>query len=595
MIEWIRGSAHNPPFPLALRRGLWGAVCRRARPRRENIIEPYPKVAGAMNDRYLTHTATDVLIVGAGPVGLTLANDLLRRGIRCRLIDSAPHAMQKTKAVGVMPKTLELLAKLGVAQQAIKQGLKAAIFYPYSDGKRLARIDFGEHLVDSPYPYVLMLPQHQTEGVLTEHLRSQGGTAEWQVELTAFTQDDQGVEAILRHYDGQEERCRSGWLVGCDGAHSTVRHLLGLDFLGTAFEQSFAVGNVHVDWYLPYDEIFAFVHEGSFIAYFPMVDKRCRIVIAYELDKAPTGDVTLAEIQDAIDRCGPQGAVASAPADLARFHVNQRKANHYAQGRVFLAGDAAHIHSPIGAQGMNTGMQDAFNLSWKLAHMVKGQASQRLLESYETEREQVGEALLRGTGRATRLVLTHNPLLVTLRNALAPLYFSSYPGALHRLAEALSEMSIAYPHSPIVRDHRARKGALRAGDRAPDGMVVAHGHAEPQRLFEFFNDSRSVLLVFTGQQAKNAVERHWREVKALLAEGFDQMIAAYLVTELDTSEWEQDSPTAVLHDFSGELHRRYEAERGGLVLVRPDGYIGFWGHLGASEALCAYVRELFVS
>lgn len=542
----------------------------------------------------MTSATQDVLVVGAGPVGLTLANELLRHGVRCRLIDSAPCATQQTRALGIMPRTLELLAKMGVAQTAIARGLKTSVFSPYSDGKRLTRIDFREHLLDTPYPYVLMLPQHETEAVLTDHLQRQGGAIEWQVELINVTQDEQGVEALLRHPDGHEEHAHSGWLVGCDGAHSTVRHLLGLDFVGMAFEQSFAVGNVRLTWELPYDEIFAFVHRGSFIAYFPMVNGRCRVVIAYELDQAPTGDVTLDEIQHMIDTCGPAGARASDPADLGRFHVNQRRAEHYARGCIFLAGDAAHIHSPIGAQGMNTGMQDAFNLGWKLTLMVKGQASQHLLSSYEAEREQVGEALIQGTGRATRLVLTRNPLLVTLRNALAPLYFSSLPGASHRLADALSEISIAYHHSPIARDQRAKKGALQAGDRAPNGLVRTSEGADPQPLFETFTSPRSILLVFTSKQDATAVQGQWREVEALLAEGYNEMVEAYLVTKQFTPGLEQETHK-ILHDFTGELHQRCEIEHGGLLLVRPDGYIGFWGQFGETSALRAYMQELFVA
>jgi 2-polyprenyl-6-methoxyphenol hydroxylase-like FAD-dependent oxidoreductase len=464
-----------------------------------------------MSNLSLTATTSDVLIVGAGPVGLTLANDLIRRGIRCRLIDSAEHPAQKTKALGIHAKTLELLAKMGVVQTAIERGLKSPVFSLYSDGKRIARIDFREHLLDSPYPYVLMLPQHETERLLTEHLQSQGGAIEWQTELISATQDEQGVEAVLRHPDGQQERVHAPYLVGCDGAHSTVRHLLGLDFAGTSFEQSFAVGNVRLTWDLSYDGIFAFVHRDNFIAYFAMADGRHRVVIAYELDKAPTGDVTLEEIQAAIDTCGPQGARASDPADLTRFHVNQRRAEHYRSGRIFLAGDAAHIHSPIGAQGMNTGMQDALNLGWKLALAMKGQASPLLLESYETEREQVGEALLRGTERATRMALSLNPLLLALRNALAPIFFSSLPGAVHRLAEALSEISIAYPHSPITVDQGDTKRTLRAGDRAPNALVRIGEGAEPQPLFEIFKSPRSILLVLAAQQEATAVEQQWRE------------------------------------------------------------------------------------
>jgi hypothetical protein len=242
---------------------------------------------------------------------------------------------------------------------------------------------------------------------------------------------------------------------------------------------------------------------------------------------------------------------------------------------------------------MNTGMQDAFNLGWKLSLAAKGRASARLLGSYEVEREQVGEALLRGTGRATSMVLTRNPLLVALRNRLAPLYLSSSPSALHRLAEALSELDIAYHHSPIARDDRAKKGALQAGDRAPDGMVLARGSSEPQHLFETLNSSRSIVLIFTGQQATSEVQRHWREVEALRSEGYQELIETYLVTGQAAPESGQETGT-MLQDIAGELHRRYEAAHGGLLLIRPDGYIGFWGPFGAAGALRAYLQELFV-
>ncbi len=544
-----------------------------------------------MSDVSPTAATPDVLVVGAGPVGLTLANDLLRRAIRCRLIDSAEHPMPQTKAVGIQAKTLELLA---VAQTAIERGLSTSLFSISSDGKRLIRIDFREHLRESPYPYALMLPQHETEQVLTEHLQSQGGAIEWQTELISVTQDEQGVEAELRHPEGKVERVRVGWLVGCDGAHSTVRHLLGLPFAGTTSELSVAVGNVRLTWDLSSDELFAFLHQGNFIGYFPMADGRHRVVIAYEPDKAPTGEVTLEEVQQVIDACGPAGARASDPAELTRFQINQRKVEHYVQGRVFLAGDAAHIHSPIGAQGMNTGMQDALNLGWKLALTVKGQSSARLVESYAVEREQVGEDLLRGTELTMGVALTRNPLLLALRNALAPILFSSLPAAAHSLAEPLSEISIAYPHSPITADQRDKKGALRAGDRAPNAQVRTPEGAEPQPLFEIFKSERSILLVLAAKLEAAAVERQWGEIEALLSAGYHEMIEAYLVTEQAASGWEQEG-SPILYDETGELHQRYEAKQGGLVLIRPDGYIGFWGPFGATETLRDYVKALFVS
>lgn len=549
-----------------------------------------------MSDVSLTTATPDVLIVGAGPVGLALANDLLRRGIRFRLIDSAEHAVQQTKAVGIQARTLELLAKMGVARTAIARGLTTSLFSIYGEGKRLIRIDFGKQLLNSPYPYVLLLPQDETEQVLTEHLQSRGGAIEWRTELIGVTQDDQGVETVLRHPNEQEERVRAGFMVGCDGAHSTVRHLLGLPFAGTTFEQSFAsfaVGNVRLTWDLPHDEVFAFLHQGNFLGYFPLVNGRHRVVLAYAPDKAPTGEVTLEEIQVAIETCGPAEARASEPAELTRFHINQRHTEHYRAGRVFLAGDAAHIHSPIGAQGMNTGIQDALNLGWKLALTVKGQASARLLESYETEREQVGEALLRSTDLTTRLALTRNPLLVALRDALAPVLFSSLPVAAHRLAESLAEINIAYPHSPLTVDQRDHKGALRAGDRAPNALVRTSEGAEPQSLFEILTNPRSILLALAARQQATAVERQWGEITALLSGGYQEMIEVYLVIEQEAPGWSQEA-RPILHDFSGELHQRYEVEQGGLVLIRPDGYIGFWGPFGATERLRNYLASLFV-
>jgi 2-polyprenyl-6-methoxyphenol hydroxylase-like FAD-dependent oxidoreductase len=412
--------------------------------------------------------------------------------------------------------------------------------------------------------------------------------------LIDLTHDERGVEAELRHSDGQVERAQAGWLVGCDGAHSSVRHLLGLQFAGSTLEQSFAsfaVGNLRLDWDLANDEVYAFLHEGNFIGYFPMASGRHRVVIAYAPDKAPTGDVTLEEVQQAIDACGPPGARGVDPTELTRFHINQRRTEHYRVSRVFLAGDAAHIHSPIGAQGMNTGIQDALNLSWKLALAVKGHASARLLESYAAEREQVGDRLLRTTDLTTHLALTRNPLVAALRDALTPVLFASLPIAARRLSQSLAEMNVSYPDSAVSVDRRDHKGVLRAGDRAPDGVVRRHGSAEPQTLFAVLNPSQhSVLLVFTGDREAGAIERQWRNVVTLLSDGYQEVIEAHQVT-LNASS---GSLQQLLHDETGELHKRYAAQQGGMVLIRPDGYIGLFAPFGGTEPLRSYLEGVFV-
>jgi 2-polyprenyl-6-methoxyphenol hydroxylase-like FAD-dependent oxidoreductase len=519
-----------------------------------------------------------------------MAADLRQRGIRCRLVDSAAHAVQQTKAVGIQARTLEMLARLGVAQTAIDRGLDTSLFSIYSNGRRLVRVDMREHLGDTPYPYALLLPQDETELVLTEYVQRYGTPIEWQTELMALTQDEQGVEAILRHAGAEDERVRVAWLVGCDGAHSTVRHLLGMQFVGTTMEQSFAtfaVGNVRLDWDLSHDEIFAFLHEGNFIAYFPMANGRHRVVIAYAPDKAPNGDVTLQEIQSAIDTCGPVGARASEPVDLTRFHINQRRTEHYRRSRIFLMGDAAHIHSPIGAQGMNTGIQDAFNLSWKLALTLQGRVPATLLDSFEIEREYVGESLLRATDLTTHLALTRNPILVALRDALTYAVFAALPVSARRLAQSLGEMNVAYPKSPITVDVRDHKPSPQAGDRAPDGKVRATEGSTS--LFDIYNSQKSIALVFTGDREGAASESRWQEIDALVSLDYTDVVEAYLVTRQETPG------RGILLDDTGEVHQRYAAQEGGVLLIRPDGYIGFRGSSTAVAAFRSYLLSLFVT
>lgn len=540
----------------------------------------------------LSRTTTPVLVVGAGPIGLTLANELLRHGVPYRLIDSAPHATIKVKALGIMPRTLELLAKQGLAEEAIKRGFQISAFSPFLNGKRVTRIEFQEQLPEIPYRFPLMLPQHETEALLTKHLARQGGAIEWSTELVHLTQQEESVEAILRHEDGQEEHIQAGWLVGCDGAHSSVRHALGFDFEGNTMAQSFAVGNVHMNWDLPANEMYVFVHKGGFAAFFPMRDGRHRIIIAYEVNKAPEGEVTLEEMQRAIDVSGaPAGARADAPTELGRFRVNQRKAVRYSQGRVFLAGDAAHVHSPVGAQGMNTGMQDAFNLAWKLALVVKGQASPRLLESYEVEREQVGEALLKGTNLATHVALARNPVLTVLRSLVAPRVLSSR-AVMPKMARIVTEISLGYKQSEWVVDQRSKKGALEAGERAPDGLIRLQGRAEPCSLFDILATTRSLLLVFAGNHPDPAVSQQWREIEELLTTDPERTLEAFLVTRQNALGG--IPADHVLQDYTGKLHQRYDCPQGGLLLVRPDGYIGFWGPFGGTKALHIYVKKLFI-
>ncbi|HZR43364.1 MAG TPA: FAD-dependent monooxygenase [Ktedonobacteraceae bacterium] len=544
------------------------------------------------------HQPNIVLIVGAGPTGLTLAHELLRRSVQIRLIDKAPNASQNTKALGVWPRTLELFARTstGIVDEMLERGVKTPSFHVWSEGNLLVHLDFAHRLAGSSYPFALMIPQAETEALLTQHVLSLGGTIERGTELLNLTQQEEGVEVMLRHADGQEEVARTDWLVGCDGAHSMVRHLVGMPFVGKTFEQSFVAGNVRMQWDLPPDEAHAFLHHGNTIAFFPMPDPfHYRVVITYQPAEAPQGEVTLEEVQHAISAFGgPAGARASAPRWLDRFLVDQRRVRRYVSGRVILAGDAAHLHTFVGAQGMNTGMQDAFNLAWKLALVVQGQAKVQLLESYGEEREHVSKELLAATGLAARLATAHQPVLIGVRNFLAP-RLTALPLAQRLLIHALAELNISYRHSSIVQDDHARGAGKRAhlhpGDRAPDGHVWTFERNAPHQLFELLSGTRHTLLVFSQQQ--NGA--NMKELDLALAE-FHDLVDIHQITRGTNGNGAQEGAAGrKLYDPDGSLAHCYGLANEGLVLIRPDGYIGFRSRAIEGEHLRRYLQDLFLT
>jgi 2-polyprenyl-6-methoxyphenol hydroxylase-like FAD-dependent oxidoreductase len=496
-------------------------------------------------------TSTDVLIVGAGPTGLTLANELLRHGAGVRIVDKAAEVAQSTKALGVQARTLEQLEGLGVSDAMVSRGLRLTKARIFSEHTQIADFDFGR--IDSPYPYLLELPQNHVEEILADRLAEQGGRIDYSTELLTFDQGEDGVEATLRHADGREERSRFAYLVACDGARSLVRHQLGVDFEGSTFDQSFAVADVRLEWPLDGDALYAFLNRGAFMAFFPMADGLHRVAIAYRAGSEPAGEVDRAELERGLAQTGPPGAAITEVHWTSRFRINQRRAARQALGRVFLAGDAAHIHSLIGAQGMNTGIQDAVNLAWKLARVLDGRAPRALLESYQPERGEVSRRLLKATGRVTRMTLLRNPVATAIRRTVAP-RITSRAAVQDRLPFALSQTDVAYPDSPLNTGH----GTPAPGERAPDAPLGAG------RIFELLRGTGYVLLSFDGRQDATA------EVEEAVRP-YGEEIAVHRITA------DQDP--------RGEARERYGCVDGGFVLIRPDHHIAVRGGRGEVHLL----------
>jgi 2-polyprenyl-6-methoxyphenol hydroxylase-like FAD-dependent oxidoreductase len=389
-----------------------------------------------------------VLIIGAGPVGMTMACELARYGMSVRIIDKAAHRTDKSKALVIWSRTLELLDRGGGSAPFVDAGFKAEAVNIIAADKVIGHVSMES--AQSPYPYGLMLPQSETERLLEERLGSLGISVERQVELLSFKSNADGVEALLRHSDGREEAVSADWLLGCDGAHSAVRHGLGATFAGETLNSDWMLADVHMTGYpFPDSEVSVYWHRDGAFVIFPISPGRYRVIAdlpSVDAEDPPTP--TLEQVQTIIDRRGPKGLTAFDPIWLAGFRINGRKVSDYRWGRVFLVGDAAHVHSPAGGQGMNTGMQDAFNLAWKLALVFGNSCDEHLLDSYSPERSSVGDEVLKSAAMLTTVGTMKNPFAQTLRNLVGHIVLGLSP-VRHAMADTMTEVTIGYPESPL--------------------------------------------------------------------------------------------------------------------------------------------------
>jgi 2-polyprenyl-6-methoxyphenol hydroxylase-like FAD-dependent oxidoreductase len=528
--------------------------------------------------------ALDVLIVGAGPTGLTLAAQLEQFGTRFRIIDRSSDRVHESRALGVQARTLEILQRFGLGDALVARGNKSATVTLHVEGRvtpRFSLSDFGT--TDTRYPYILFVSQAETEGLLTQHLAARGVRVEREVDLTEFNEESSGIFCMLRDAEGRAERVYTRYLVGCDGAHSTVRKGAGIPFEGDAYLQDFMLGDVEAsavpNVVLANDSIHPFVGSHGIAIFFPLGHPASWRVIAMSArsaaqsgriqsrDLRPESDeLSLEELQDAIDGASGGGVRAHSPAWMTHFRLHHRQAAEYRRGRVFIAGDAAHIHSPVGAQGMNTGIQDAWNLGWKLALVARGSAVERLLDSYHAERWPVGRVLLRYTDRAFSIIvrsLSPNALARWLRRTIpgrvVPLVLSS-----RRLRTAafrfVSELDIRYRRSPAVLESTPKLTAgPRAGDRMPDASVTVSGRTT------FLHDEAVGagfhLLLCGAPEGWNLARLR---AAMLLDDGL--VTVRYLTTHAIANH---------LVDSDGRVMRVLGVKDAAQYLVRPDGYIAF--------------------
>jgi 2-polyprenyl-6-methoxyphenol hydroxylase-like FAD-dependent oxidoreductase len=517
----------------------------------------------------------EVLVIGAGPVGLTAACQLARLGVAVRVVDALDRPTTESRAVGVHARSLEMLASLGVLPRLEARGRRIGALEVVSGqtGRTRARLDL--RTAPSRHPCVLDVAQPDTEAVLAERAAELGVRVERGVRLTALTQDADGVEVGLSSREG-ERAVRVGWVVGADGGHSTTRSLVGLHLEGDFHGQHFAMADVDVDTPLSPDTVRMFTHPDGMGILFPLAGERARVMFFVDAPGAGAGDPTLEQIQALADaRMGGRVRVRN-PRWLTYFEVHHAQVARYRSGRVFLAGDAAHVHSPAGAQGMNTGIQDAANLAWKLALVVQGRAGADLLDSYHHERHPVGAEVVRATTALTDVGTASGPEAAIRDIGLFVV------GHVHRLgsgaATTLAELAVHYRDSPLSVQHgRAHRGAARAGEHAPDPAGLRRRDGTPVAVEELMTRSGWLLLVRGADPATMA------ELRRAL-EGIGEVVGvAGSAFAPGDGDW--------IVDADDVLGRAYGPGTQGVALIRPDGYLGLVADTADPGVVRRYLEE----
>ncbi len=386
----------------------------------------------------------DVLIVGAGPVGLFLANECARRSLTYRVIEKNATQSTHSKALAIFPRTLEVFDMAGVVEPFLQAANRVNALGLFSHEHEQGHIDF--HPAGTPYAFVGMVPQDETERLLVERLRGRGGTVEYQTTFLSLQQDDSGVRAVVQRGEDQET-VEASYLVGCDGPHSTVRHALGLGFEGGDYADTYLLADAITNDALPANELHLCANRQGPLALFPMSATRWRIIAT---TGTPAGDEPSLEAVNAIvTERGPKGIAAQSLLWSGYFRIHHRCVSQMNTGRIFIAGDAAHIHSPFGGQGMNTGLQDAWNLAWKLDLAVRGLATDALLASYTPERHPIVLDVIKATDFLTHALGSRTTIASGIRDALIPIV-THIPALTEAFTERLSGLTIAYKGSPIV-------------------------------------------------------------------------------------------------------------------------------------------------
>lgn len=490
-----------------------------------------------------------VLVCGAGPVGMTAALELVRHGVRPRIIDANDGPTDQSKALVVWRRTLKAL-DTEIPFKRFLDGYSAMEAVKFtSNGKQIAKLDLTEGQdSEAAIPTGILIPQSVTENLLIEALGRHGIEIERQTRLTSFKQLGDGVEVTIESNEGSEES-RVDWLLGCDGGHSTIRKGLGLEFPGESLDHLWLIADVEIEDESNTKQIQIEFDKHGLVAMFPIGAHRWRLFADLGKYTERVRKSNLQDVQRVLDERTSTGWTASDSHWISHFTVNERQIENYQHGRVLLGGDSAHVHSPAGGQGMNTGMQDAQNMAWKLALHMRGGAKEDLIDTYQEERHPIGRFVVEGSGRLLKSAMLSNVVARTARNTLVH-FAMGVPGIRQRFRDALSEDGLNYRKSSLSDGSGSKN--LRSGDVLPNVIVQIDG--KDVSLYELLRGNSATLIV-VGDTVPEGLPTRF---------GYDE--AGF---QLDVK---RIGPGGDAEDPAGSCSSLLGGE-GSLVLVRPDAVI----------------------
>ena len=502
----------------------------------------------------MTTLQTKVLICGAGPTGLMMACQLKRFGVDCIVIDPKQGIVKESRALAVQARTLQIYEQMGIADKALSQGTPANKIKIIINGHRLYEVPLQQlGTGQSAYAFLFILEQNKNEKILYDHLKEVGGDILWKHSLETFTQNSEGVVAIADNGAGEQVQINAGWLIGADGAKSQVRHQLDIPFKGGTYENIFIVADTHAEWPWGHDGLSLCLTAQGFAGLFPMQgNNRFRLIGTFPKQFIPEEVTEFSQIQKVVQEQIKIDVNFTDTNWFSVYHVHHRTVNNFTHGKIFLAGDAAHIHSPAGGQGMNTGLQDAYNLAWKLALVINKQADAELLNSYNEERLPVAKRLVKTTDRAFTVATSDKWFLKFLRLYIVPPILSRVLSIkkFGRFAyRTVSQIGIEYSNS--VLSYSENNNLLQAGHLVP--FVNINSKVIDEHLK--FNGFTILLFdtIVTGEQ------------KQELQNAF---IADFQFIDIKRNETNEDA------------FKKFRVTTSALFLIRPDNYIGF-----ASESI----------